>query len=139
MPSVSALWGRHWQRWGLKHTAGVEKPSRTGNRLRGMTGKGNVSEALVLRIVTPAELKRLSGSRPQMGRGAGLGEVNGHPTHVESPPVSRGPLPPGCGYTLRTVGSPLRSRPVLLTESPKRKGGEGRSGYRTREEAKARR
>ena len=35
--------------------------SRTRNRLRGMTGKGKVTEASVLRIVTPAELKRLRG------------------------------------------------------------------------------
>jgi hypothetical protein len=39
--------------------------SRTRNRLRGRTGKGTVREALVLRIVTAAELKRLSGSRPK--------------------------------------------------------------------------
>jgi hypothetical protein len=84
VPSVSALRGRHWQRWGLKHAAGVEKPSRTVDRLRGMTGKGNVSEASALRIVTSAELKRLSGSRAKMARGAGLGDFNGRPTHVES-------------------------------------------------------
>jgi len=50
---------------GLKHAAGVGKPSRTVDRLRGMTGKGNVSEASGLRIVSRAELKRLSGSRPK--------------------------------------------------------------------------
>jgi hypothetical protein len=40
---------------------------RTRDRLRGMTGKGNVSEASVLRLVTSAELKRLKGSRPKRG------------------------------------------------------------------------
>ena len=35
------------------------------DRLRGRTGKGNVSEASVLHIVTSAELKRLNGSRPK--------------------------------------------------------------------------
>jgi len=59
-----------------------------------MTGKGNVSEALVLHTVTPAELKRLKGSRPKMGWGAGSGGFNGRPTHVQSPPVYRGTLTP---------------------------------------------
>jgi hypothetical protein len=76
--------------------------SRTRDRLRGMTGKGNVSEALVLRIVTSAELKRLNGSRPKMGRGSGLGDFNGHPTHVWYPPVYRGALPPFVGTTCGT-------------------------------------
>jgi len=57
-----------------------------------MTGKGNVSEALVLRIVNRAELKRLKGSRPKMGWGTGSGDVNGRPTHVQCPPVYRGAL-----------------------------------------------
>src|SRR5262245_23563977 len=52
------------------------------NRLWGMTGKGNVSEALVLRIVSSAELKRLSGSRPKKGRGSSLVGFNGLPTHM---------------------------------------------------------
>jgi hypothetical protein len=43
------------------------------DRLWGRTGKGKVSEASVLRIVTPAELKRLNGSRPKMGGEAGSG------------------------------------------------------------------
>ena len=62
-----------------------------------MTGKGNVSETLVLRTVTPAELKRLKGSRPKMGGGAGSGSFNGCPTHVETPPVYSGALPPFIG------------------------------------------
>jgi len=69
------------------------------DRLRGRTGKGNVSEASVLRIVTPAELKRLNGSRPKMGGEAGLGDVNGRPTHVQSSPVYRGALTPFVGTT----------------------------------------
>jgi hypothetical protein len=64
------------------------------DRLRGRTGKGNVSEALVLRTVTPAELKRLNGSRPKRGGGTGSGDVNGRPTHVQPPPVYRGALSP---------------------------------------------
>ena len=48
----------------------------------------------MLRIVTPAELKRLNGSRPKMGGGAGSGDVNGRLTHVASPPVYRGTLTP---------------------------------------------
>ena len=99
MPSVTALWGRHWQRWGLKHTAGVETVSRTPDRLRGRTGKGKVTEASVLRTVTPAELKRLKGSRPKMGWEAGSGDVNGRPPHVESSPVYRGALTPFVGTT----------------------------------------
>jgi hypothetical protein len=71
--------------------------SRTRDRLRRITGKGNVSEALALRIVTSAELKRLSGSRPKMGGGAGAGSFNGCPPHVESPPVYRGTLTPFIG------------------------------------------
>ncbi len=67
-----------------------------------MTGKGTVREALVLRIVTAAELKRLSGSRPKMGRGAGSGDFNGRPRHVESPPVYRGALSPFVGTTGET-------------------------------------
>ncbi len=92
-----------------------------------MTGKGNGSEASELRIVTPAELKRLKGSRPKMGWGSGLGDINGHPTHVRYPPVYRGALPPVCGYNLRNVVSLMRSRSVPLTESPKRKYGGWRS------------
>ena len=76
--------------------------SRTRNRLRGMTGKGKVTEALVLRIVNRAELKRLSGSRPKMGRGSGLGDFNGPPTHVGYPPVYRGALSPFVGITGET-------------------------------------
>ena len=63
---------------------------------------GKVTKALVLRIVTPAELKRLKGSRPKMGREAGSGDVNGRPTHVESSPVYRGALPPFVGATCGT-------------------------------------
>ena len=76
--------------------------SRTRDRLRGMTGKGNVSEALELRIVTPAELKRLKGSRPKMGGGTGSGDFNGRPTHVQFPPVYRGALTPFVGATCGT-------------------------------------
>jgi hypothetical protein len=76
--------------------------SRTRDRLRGMTGKGNVSEASVLRIVSRAELKRLSGSRPKMGGGASSGDVNGRPTPVQSPPVYRGALTPFIGATCGT-------------------------------------
>jgi hypothetical protein len=72
------------------------------DRLRRMPGKGTVREALVLRIVTAAELKRLSGSRPKKGWGAGLGDVNGRPTHVQSPPVYRGALSPFIGATWGT-------------------------------------
>jgi hypothetical protein len=75
---------------------------RTRDRLRGMTGKGNVSEASVLRIVTSAELKRLKGSRPKMGGGAGSGDFNGRPTHVQSPSVYRGALTPFVGATCGT-------------------------------------
>jgi hypothetical protein len=38
-----------------------------------MRDKGNVSEALVLRIVMRAELKRLKGSRAKMATGIRLG------------------------------------------------------------------
>jgi hypothetical protein len=62
------------------------------DRLRGKTGMGNVSEALVLRIVTSAELKRLSGSRPKTGRRSSSGGFNGRPTHVGYLPVYRGAL-----------------------------------------------
>jgi len=76
--------------------------SRTPDRLRGMTGKGKVTEALVLRIVSRAELKRLKGSRPKRGWGAGSGGFNGRPTHVQSPPVYRGALTPFIGTTCET-------------------------------------
>ena len=76
--------------------------SRTHDRLRGMTGMGNVSEASVLRIVNRAELKRLKGSRPKMGGGAGSGDFNGRPTHVSSSPVYRGALTPFIGTTGET-------------------------------------
>jgi hypothetical protein len=56
----------------------------------------------VLRIVTPAELKRLNGSRPKRGRGTGLGDINGRPPHVQSPPVYRGALPPFVGTPCET-------------------------------------
>ena len=73
--------------------------SRTPDRLRGMTGMGKGTEASGLRIVSRAELKRLNGSRPKRGGGAGSGDVNGRPTHVESSPVSRGALSPFIGTT----------------------------------------
>jgi len=76
--------------------------SRTPDRLRGMTGKGKVTEALVLRIVSRAELKRLKGSRPKRGWGTGSGDFNGRPTHVEFPPVYRGALTPFIGTTCET-------------------------------------
>jgi hypothetical protein len=41
---------------GLKHAAAVGTVSCTRHRLRGMAGKGNVSEALVLRIVKARSL-----------------------------------------------------------------------------------
>jgi len=72
------------------------------DRLRGMTGKGTVREASELRPVTPAELKRLTGSRPKMGGGTGSGDVNGRPTHVQFPPVYRGALTPFVGTTGET-------------------------------------
>ena len=71
-------------------------------RLRGMTGKGKVTEASVLRIVNRAELKRLKGSRPKMGREASSGDFNGRPTHVESSPVYSGALTPFVGTTCGT-------------------------------------
>jgi len=54
----------------------------------------NGSEASELRTVTPAELKRLKGSRPKMGRGLGSAGFNGLPTHAYYPPVYRGILSP---------------------------------------------
>jgi hypothetical protein len=72
------------------------------DRLRGRTGKGNVSEASVLRIVTPAEPKRLSGSRPKMGWGTSSGDVHGRPTHGEFLSVYRGALTPFVGTTCET-------------------------------------
>jgi hypothetical protein len=63
---------------------------------------GKVGEVLVLRTVTPAELKRLKGSRPKKGREAGSGDINGRPTHVESSPVYRGALSPFIGTTCET-------------------------------------
>ena len=102
MPSVPALWGRHWERGGLKHTAGVGNVSRTRDRLWGMTGKGKGTEALVLRLVSRAKRKRLNGSRPKRGWEAGSGGFNGRPTHVQSSPVYRGALSPFIGTTCET-------------------------------------
>jgi len=45
-------------------------------------GMDNVSEVLVLRIVTSAELERPFGSRAKTAQGTGSGDINGHPTHV---------------------------------------------------------
>jgi len=84
-----------------------------------MTGMGTVREALALRIVTAAELKRLSGSRPKMGREAGSGDVNGRPAHVQSSPVYRGALTPSLGTTgetwsaCMTLGAKASSRPTV--------------------------
>jgi hypothetical protein len=137
VPSVSALRGRHWQRRGLKHVAGDGKPSRTVDRLRGMTGKENVSEVLALRIVRSAEPKRLRGSRPKR---------DGEQAREILTVTRRTWRLPRCTetpYSRLLVQSAERGKPDTLsaslrqTESPKRKCGEGRSGYRTREEAKA--
>jgi hypothetical protein len=72
------------------------------DRLRRRTGKGKVTEASGVRIVSRAELKRLTGSRPKRGWGAGSGDVNGRPTHVESSPVYSGALSPFVGTTCET-------------------------------------
>jgi hypothetical protein len=80
------------------------------DRLWGMTGKGTVREASEVRSVTPAELKRLKGSRPKRGREAGSGSFNGCPTHVSSSPVYRGALPPVYWCNLRNVVSLYDSR-----------------------------
>ena len=80
---------------------------------------GTVREALVLRIVTAAELKRLSGSRPKTGRGTGSEDVNGRPTHVAFPPVYRGALRPFIGTSCGTweagitLGVNAQSRPTV--------------------------
>ncbi len=47
--------------------------SRTMAWLWRMTGRDNVSEVSVLRIVIGAELKRLKGSRPKKGTGSRFG------------------------------------------------------------------
>src|SRR5215813_4237964 len=60
------------------------------------------TEHLVLRSVSRAELKRLTGSRPTRGWGTGSGDVHGRPTHVQCPPGSRGALPPFVGTTYGT-------------------------------------
>ena len=67
-----------------------------------MRDKDNVSEALVLRIVTSAELKRLKGSRPKTGWGSSSAGFNGLPTHVWYPPVYRGVLSPFIGANRET-------------------------------------
>ncbi len=77
---------------------------------------GKVTEASALRIVTSAELKRLSGSRPKMGREAGAGDLNGHPTHVESSPVYRGTLRPFGG----TPGGTWSAGMILGAKAPSR-------------------
>jgi hypothetical protein len=59
-----------------------------------MRGRGNGSEASVLRIVTSAERERPYGSRPKTGRGAGSADFNGRPTYAQCPPVDRSVLPP---------------------------------------------
>jgi hypothetical protein len=106
--SVSALRGRHWQRWGLKHAVAVGPVSRTRERLWGMKGMDNGSEALTLRIVTSAELKRHKGSRPKKGRGPSAGDFNARPPHVACPPVYRGVLTPA-------VHIAKRGKPDLLS------------------------
>jgi hypothetical protein len=93
-----------------------------------MTGKGKGTEAVVLRIVNRAELKRLNGSRPKMGREAGSGDINGRPTHVSSSPVYSG-APPVCWYNLRNVVSPLSSRSARAGPSrPSARAGDGAAG-----------
>ena len=122
VPSVPARWGRHWQRWGLEHTVRAGKASRMRDRRRGRTGMGHISAASRLRIVTRAELKRLSGSSPKTGRRAGSGGFNGRPTHAWSLPVSRGALTPSVQLAKRgqpdslsgaVQGVSPRSRPTV--------------------------
>jgi hypothetical protein len=79
-----------------------------------------VSKASVLRIVRSAELKRLSGSRPQIGWGAGAGDFNGRPPQAPYPHLLVQPAERGKPVVF--------SARVLLTESPKRKCGGGHSG-----------
>jgi hypothetical protein len=137
VPPVPARRGRHWQRWGLKHAVDAEKASRMLDQLRGTMGMGNGSEASRLRIGTSAELKRLSGSRPKMGRGSGSADINGRPTHVSYPPVYRGALTPSVQLAKRGKPDPLsgavqrvspRSRPRASTGN----GGAGKGRGRKR-------
>jgi len=137
VPHVLARRGRHWQRWGLKHAVDAEKASRMLDRPRERMGRGNESEASRLHIVTRAELKRLSGSRPKTGRGAGSADINGRPTHVRYPPVYRGTLTPSVQLAKRGQPDALsgavqhvspRSRPRASTGD----GGAGKGRGRKR-------
>jgi hypothetical protein len=91
-----------------------------------MVGRGNGSEALELHLVTSAELKRLNGSRPKMGGGAGAGDINGRPPHVWSPPVYRGTLSPPVQLLKRGKPDSLwrGSATAKSLQSPNRKSGE---------------
>jgi hypothetical protein len=127
---VLARRGRHWQQWGLQHAVDAEKASRRLDRLRGMMGMGNDREASRVRIVTSAELKRLSGFRPKTGRGSGSADSNGRPTHVSYPPVYRGALTPSVPRAKRgkpdsLSGAVQRIRP---RRRPRVSAGEGGAG-----------
>jgi hypothetical protein len=130
VPLGLARRGRHWQRWGLKHAVDAEKASRRRDQPRGMMGRGNESEASRLRIVTSAELKRLSGSRPKTGRGSGSADINGRPTHVSYPPVYRGALTPSVQCAKRGKPEALSGavQRVSPRSRPKASAGEGGAG-----------
>ncbi len=102
--------------------------SRTRNRLRGRTGKGNVSEVSALRIVRSAEPKRLSGSRPKREGEQVRGMLTVTRRTWSLPRCTETPDP------RLLVQLAERGKPATLsvsprqTESPKRKCGEGRSG-----------
>jgi hypothetical protein len=130
VPPVPARRGRHWQRWGLKPVVDAEKASRRRDRLRGMTGMGNGSEASRLRIVTSAELERPFGSRPKTGGGSGLVGFNGRPTHASYPPVYRGTLTPSVQLAKRGKPDPLSGavQGVSPWSRPRASKGDGGAG-----------
>ena len=70
--------------------------------VRGMADMGNESEALVLRIVMNAELKRLKGSRAKRAWGSGSAGFDGWPTHMWYPPVYRDSLTRSMGAICET-------------------------------------
>ena len=81
--------GRRWQRRGLKHRVRGRAVSCTPGGPWGMVGMGNVSEALVLRIVKAAELDAAIRLQSQtcaelveaMALPGRLASIDGEPTH----------------------------------------------------------
>ena len=100
---------RHWQRWGAEHSVKRRPASSTPAQRWEMMGMDKVSKALLLRIVSKAELELPFGSRAKTATVVRQASLDGRPAHSQHHPVYRGVL------LTPSVESAVRGKPVWLS------------------------